>query len=465
MSISNTPEIILRSFFMDDAYMRRVLPFIEPNYFEGPHKILFKQYAKYVAKYNNRPTQESFLVELQESDLNINDSALQNCMEIIPNLFTEPDIDEQWLIDNTEKWCQDRALYNAIMESINIIDGKHDSLTKNALPDILSKALAVSFDTNIGHDYLEDAEQRIKFLQTTERRIPFDIELLNIITKGGLPIKSLNILLAGPGVGKSAVMCHCAASSLSMGKDVLYITLEMAEERIAERIDANLFDLEIDQIETLPVETYMSKVKKISSKTDGKLIIKEYPTSQAHAGHIRALLNELKLKKNFVPDIVMLDYINLCASSRIKMGSGINSYSYIKAIAEEIRGLAMEFELPILSATQVNRDGFGSSDPDMTNTSESFGLPATADMMLALVTNDQLAADNQIMVKQLKNRYASPDIHKRFVVGYNKSKMKLFDVDQSEQDQLVNDTPDIPVFDVSASGARVSLEKLHTIEV
>ena len=460
-------NMILRSFFTNEEYMRRVVPFMDPTYFDGASRQLFTEFAKYVAKYNGVPSLESFRISIQESDQNFSEEGFRHAMDILPDLFTRDDeTDLDWLLNQTEKWCQDKALYNAVMESISIIDGKHQTLTKNALPDILSKALAVTFDTNIGHDYLQDAEERYEFYHTVEERIPFDLEYLNKITKGGLPNKSLNIILAGTGVGKSLFMCHCAAAALSQGKNVLYVTMEMAEERIAERIDANLLDVSLDQITTLSKDMFVGKVQKLAEKTQGKLVIKEYPTSQAHAGHFRALLNELKLKKKFVPDIVFIDYLNICASSRVKtVGGAVNSYTFVKAIAEELRGLAVEFNLPIMSATQTTRSGYGSSDPGLEDTSESFGLPATADLMLALVSNDELNAVNQGMVKQLKNRYSDPNMHKRFVVGIDRSKMKLFDIEDAEHD-LVQDvasgkkipTEDVPVFDVTASGKKISAE-------
>jgi len=459
----NISELILRNLLTSEAYMRRVIPFMEPAYFEGVEKELFKYYAKYVAKYNAQPTLQSFRIFIDESEATMSEDGYRQAMEMLPVLFEKVETNENWLIDATEKWCQDRALFNAVMESISIIDGKHKTLTKNALPDVLSKALSVTFDSNIGHDYIENAEERYDFYHEVEERIPFDMEYFNKITKGGLPNKSLNIVLAGTGVGKSLFMCHCAANALAQGKNVLYITMEMAEERIAERIDANLLDLPMDQVEALSKDLFQSKVSKIAAKTSGKLIIKEYPTGQAHAGHFRALLNELKLKKKFTPDLVFIDYLNICASSRMKgMGGAINSYSYIKAIAEEIRGLAVEFNVPIMSATQTTRSGYGSSDPGLEDTSESFGLPATADLMFALISNDELTAKNQILVKQLKNRYNDPNHNKRFVIGVNRSKMKLYDVNENEQKGLVNDSPVIedsgPLFDNTTAGKRISAE-------
>ena len=435
--------------------MRKVLPFVKPEYFEGVYKTLFKEIAKYVAKYNNLPTAESFKIEVDQSD-KFNDEQYQHAVEIIPQIFDTEAIDEKWLMDTTEKWCQDRAVYNAIMESISIIDGKHSTLTKNSLPDILTKALSVSFDTNIGHDYIENVEERYDFYHEQEERLPFDLDFFNKITKGGLPNKTLNIALAGTGVGKSLFMCHCAAAGLSAGKNVLYITMEMSEERIAERIDANLLDTPIDRLDTLTKEQLMRGVENL--KTNGKLIVKEYPTGQAHTNHFRALMNELKLKRNFVPDIIYIDYLNICASSRMKgMGGAINSYSYIKAIAEEIRGLAVEFDVPIVSATQTTRSGFSNSDVGLEDTSESFGLPATADLMFALISNEELEADGQILVKQLKNRYNDPNVNKRFVIGVNRSKMRLYDTD----DPSIELVKDVPAFDKTEVNKRFEDFKLE----
>ena len=452
-------HMILKSFFTNDEFMRRTVPFMQPTYFEGVHKDLFKEFAAYVAKYNNLPSQEAFRISIGESE-KMTEDMYRHAMDILDDLFTADNETElAWLMDKTEKWCQDRALFIAVMESISIIDGKHQTLTKNALPDILSKALSVTFDNSIGHDYLENVEERYEFYHRSEERLPFDLEYLNRITKGGIPNKSLNIILAGTGVGKSLFMCHCASSALSQGKNVLYITLEMAEERIAERIDANLLDIPLDQIEKLDKDKFVNKVNSIKGKTQGKLIIKEYPTGQAHSGHFRALFNELKLKKKFVPDIVFIDYLNICSSSRMKgLGGSVNTYSLIKSIAEELRGLAVEFDLPIMSATQTTRSGFSNSDPGLEDTSESFGLPATADLMLALVSNDELNELNQILVKQLKNRYSDPNVHKRFVIGVDRSKMRLSDVEDADKD-LVQDVPDSgPVFDNTPSGKKLNTE-------
>jgi archaellum biogenesis ATPase FlaH len=441
----NLEQTILKNILTNEQYMRKVLPFVKPEYFEGVYRILFKEVGRFVGKYNKLPTLEAFKIDLDGSD-KLNTETYTHALEILPNIFTKEEIDSQWLLDTTEKWCQDRAVYIAIMESISIIDGKHESLSKNALPDILSKALAVTFDTNIGHDYIENVEERFDFYHAQEERIPFDLDYFNQITKGGLPRKTLNIALAGTGVGKSLFMCHVAANAMTQGRNVLYITMEMAEERIAERIDANLLNVPIDQLENLTRDMLKTKVNNIAMKGNGKLIIKEYPTGQANTSHFRALLNELKLKRNFVPEIIFVDYLNICGSARMKaMGGSINSYTYIKAIAEEMRGLAVEFNVPIVSATQTTRAGFSSSDPGLEDTSESFGLPATADLMFALISTDELAAAGQIMVKQLKNRYNDPGKYQRFVIGVDKSRMKLKDVVNATAN-LINDAP---VFDNS----------------
>ena len=453
---TNLEQTILRNLLTDEGYMRKVLPFIKPDYFEGIYRILFRQAGKFVAKYNKLPNAESFKIELDQSD-KLSDEQYNLAMDIVPQLFTGDKVDDKWLVDTTEKWCQDRAIYLAIMESISIIDGKHEKLTKGALPDLLSNALGVGFDLQVGHDYVENAEDRYEFYHTEEDRLPFDLEYFNTITKGGVPRKTLNIALAGTGVGKSLFMCHVAASALVQGQNVLYITMEMAEERIAERIDANLLDVPIDQLDKLPKNTFSLKVQDIARKTQGKLIIKEYPTGSAHAGHFRALLNELKLKRQFEPDLIFIDYLNICASSRMKgMGGAINSYSYIKAIAEELRGLAVEFDIPIFSATQTTRCGYSNSDIGLEDTSESFGLPATADLMFALITTEELEQQGQFMVKQLKNRYNDPTLHKRFVVGVDRSKMRLYDVEENQQ-TLTDDTP---VFDKTPTGERFKDFKL-----
>jgi replicative DNA helicase len=453
---TNLEQTILRNLLTDEEYMRKVLPFIKPDYFQGIYRILFREAGKFVAKYNKLPTSESFQIELDQSE-KLSDEQHTLAMDIVPQLFTHEKVDGKWLLDTTEKWCQDRAIYNAIMESISIIDGKHEELTKGALPDLLSKALGVGFDLKVGHDYVENADQRFEFYHTEEDRLPFDLEYFNTITKGGVPRKTLNIALAGTGVGKSLFMCHVAASSLVQGHNVLYITMEMAEERIAERIDANLLNVPIDQLDKMSKDMFTTKVKDIARKTTGKLIIKEYPTGSAHSGHFRALLNELKLKRQFEPDLIFIDYLNICASSRMKgMGGAINSYSYIKAIAEELRGLAVEFDVPVFSATQTTRSGYSNSDVGLEDTSESFGLPATADLMFALISTEELEKQGQFMVKQLKNRYNDPTLHKRFVVGVDRSKMRLYDVEENQQ-TLTDDTP---VFDKTPTGQRFKDFKL-----
>ena len=447
---------ILRNLINNDEFTRKVIPFIRKEYFESDHRLIFDQVISFVDKYNRLPTPEALEIEL--SSLDVNDALLVDASTVLNGIRATKDnaVDTDWLVDETERWCQDRAIHLAIMESINIIEGKHNSLKKDALPKLLSDALGVTFDSSVGHDYINDAEKRFDFYHTIEDRIPFDLEYFNSITKGGLPRKTLNIALAGTGVGKSLFMCHVAANALTQGKNVLYITLEMAEERIAERIDANLMNLPIDQLETLPKEMFDNKITKIAQKNIGKLIIKEYPTGAAHTGHFRALLNELKLKKNFMPDMIFVDYLNICSSSRMKgLGGSINTYSLIKSIAEEIRGLAVEFNVPIISATQTTRSGFGNSDVGLEDTSESFGLPATADFMFALVSTEELEKLGQIMVKQLKNRYNDPTANKRFVIGVDRSRMKLYDVEEDAQ-TLIDDGP---AFDKSTSGERVNSEK------
>ncbi len=453
---TNLEQTILRNLLTDENYMRKVLPFIKPDYFEGIYRILFREAGKFVAKYNKLPNAEAFKIELDNTD-KLSDEQYNLSMDIVPQLFTGEKVDDKWLLDTTEKWCQDRAIYLAIMESISIIDGKHEQLTKGALPDLLTKALGVGFDLKVGHDYVENAEDRYEFYHTEEDRLPFDLEYFNTITKGGVPRKTLNIARAGTGVGKSLFMCHVASAALVQGFNVLYITMEMAEERIAERIDANLLNVPIDQLDKISKDQFTTKVNDIARKTTGKLIIKEYPTGSAHSGHFRALLNELKLKRQFEPDLIFIDYLNICASSRMKgMGGAINSYSYIKAIAEELRGLAVEFDIPIFSATQTTRSGFSNSDIGLEDTSESFGLPATADLMFALISTEELEQQGQFMVKQLKNRYNDPTQHKRFVIGVDRSKMRLYDVEETEQ-TLTDDTP---VFDKTDTGKRFKDFKL-----
>ena len=430
-------NLILRSLVHNEDYSRKVIPFIEPDYFhDSAERVLYEEIAQYMVKYNSRPSAEALGIEV-ENRHDLTETEVQGIRETLM-VFEEVTGTDDWMIDSTEKWCKKQAIYNALMESIAIANGDSQQKTEDAIPSILSDALAVSFDSNVGHDYIENAEDRYEFYHRTEDKIPFDIDLLNKITKGGLPNKTLNIALAGTGVGKSLFMCHCAASTLMQGKNVLYITCEMAEEKIAERIDANLLNVNIQNLADLPKQMFDSKLAKVAKKTQGSLVIKEYPTAQAHSGHFKALLNELKLKKNFSPDIIFIDYLNICASSRIKAGANANSYTLVKSIAEELRGLAVEFNLPIVSATQTTRSGYGNSDVNITDTSESFGLPATADLMVALISTEELEGLGQIMVKQLKNRYNDPTIHKRFVVGIDRAKMRLYDCEQSAQDDIMD---------------------------
>jgi len=435
--MDKTEFIILKNLLCNEKYSRKVLPFIKDEYFEDLNqKIIFEEIDSFIRKYNQLATKEILLIEVDKRS-DINEDNYKSIVKILES-FDESLVELEWLIDTTEKWCRDRAIYLALMESIHIADGKDEKKNRDSIPSILSDALAVSFDNHVGHDYLQDYEERYETYHKKEQKIAFDLEYFNKITKGGLPIKTLNIALAGTGVGKSLFMCHVASACLLQGRNVLYITLEMAEEKIAERIDANLLNVNIKDIGDLPKSTFESKVNSIVKKTQGTFIIKEYPTASAHAGHFKALLNELALKKSFRPDIIFIDYLNICSSSRYKGNIGVNSYSYIKAIAEELRGLAVEFSVPIFSATQTTRGGFGSSDPELTDTSESFGLPATADLMFALISNEELEKLGQIMVKQLKNRYNDPTMNKRFVVGIDRAKMRLYDVDQTAQNNIVD---------------------------
>jgi len=429
--------LILRNLLHNEQYLRKVVPFIKPDYFEdSQQKVVFEEILNFVSEYNQPATKEVLCIEVEKRQ-DINDTTFNEITKLISYLEDVP-TDFDWLVDTTEKWCRDRAIYLALMESIALADGKDDMKDRDAIPSILSDALAVSFDTHIGHDYLQDYEKRYETYHRKEEKIPFDLEYFNKVTKGGLPNKTLNIALAGTGVGKSLFMCHVASSALLEGKNVLYITLEMAEERIAERIDSNLLNVPIQEIIDLPKVMFENKVTNLAKKTQGTLIIKEYPTASAHSGHFKSLLNELALKKSFRPDIIFIDYLNICASSRYRGNSTVNSYSYIKAIAEELRGLAVEANVPIVSATQTTRSGYGSSDVELTDTSESFGLPATADLMFALISTDDLEGLGQIMVKQLKNRYNDPTIHKRFVVGIDRTKMRLYDCEQSAQDDILD---------------------------
>ena len=429
--------LILRNLLYNEEYLRKVVPFIKADYFEDPHqKIVFEEVLNFVSEYNQPATKEVLCIEVEKRQ-DINDTTFQEITKLISYLEDVP-TDFDWLVDTTEKWCRDRAIYLALMESIALADGEDKEKDRDAIPSILSDALAVSFDTHIGHDYLLDYEQRYESYHKKEDKIEFDLEYFNKITKGGLPNKTLNIALAGTGVGKSLFMCHVASGALLDGKNVLYITMEMAEEKIAERIDANLLNVPIQEITDLPKVMFEDKVTKLAQRTQGQLIIKEYPTASAHSGHFKSLLNELALKKSFRPDIIFIDYLNICASSRYRGNSTVNSYSYIKAIAEELRGLAVEANVPIVSATQTTRSGYGSSDVELTDTSESFGLPATADLMFALISTDDLEGLGQIMVKQLKNRYNDLSVFKRFVVGIDRAKMRLYDCEQSAQDDILD---------------------------
>ena len=429
--------LILRNLLNNEEYVRKVLPFIKSEYFEDYNqKIVFEEILNFVSEYNQLSTKEVLCIEV-EKRTDINEQSFKEIVQIISCLEDVP-VESGWLIDTTEKWCRDRAIYLALMESIHIADGNDEKKNRDSIPSILSDALAVSFDNHVGHDYLQDYEQRYESYHKKEDKIEFDLEYFNKITKGGLPNKTLNIALAGTGVGKSLFMCHVASSVLLQGRNVLYITMEMAEERIAERIDANLLNVPIQDITSLPKQMFETKVTNLAKKTQGALIIKEYPTASAHAGHFKSLLNELALKKSFRPDIIFIDYLNICSSSRFRGGSNVNSYTLVKSIAEELRGLAVEFNVPIVSATQTTRSGYGSSDVELTDTSESFGLPATADLMFALISTEELEELGQILVKQLKNRYNDPTIHKRFVVGIDRAKMRLYDCEQSAQNDILD---------------------------
>jgi replicative DNA helicase len=451
---------ILSNLIHDEKYCRKVIPFIKKEYFsDRKEAIVTDEVLKFFNKYNKTASKEILSIEISNRK-DLNDKELSEVNEYISTLTNEPS-NEDWMIENTEKFCKDKAVYNAILHSIQIIDGRDKVRTQDSIPGILSDALSVSFDNHVGHDYIENSNERYDFYHRVEEKISFDLEMFNKITKGGLSRKTLNIALAGTGVGKSLFMCHVGASCLTQGKNVLYITMEMAEERIAERIDANLLNLTMDELKVVDKDIYETRIDKLSKKTKGKLIIKEYPTAGAHSGHFRALLEELKLKKEFTPDIIFIDYLNICSSQRMKQGANINSYTYIKAIAEELRGLAVEYNVPIVSATQTTRSGFTNSDPGLEDTSESFGLPATADFMFALVSNEELEGLNQIIVKQLKNRYNDPSLDKRFVIGIDRAKMKLYDVEASAQVGLADagqDKDDTPMFDKSAFGRRQKAE-------
>jgi replicative DNA helicase len=431
-------QTILAGLIFDEEYARRVLPFLKDTYFRDGQQTILRVIQSYIAKYNKRPTPDAIAIDLQNLD-GLAQSTFDSAKEFLVEL-ERPDVDTEWLLDVTEQFCQDRAVYNAVVEAMGIIEDKNGKLDRGSIPKILQDALGVSFDQSVGHDYFDDADERFEFYHRHEEHIPFDIDLLNEITKGGLLRKTLNIILAGTNVGKSLMMCHMASANLTRGLNVLYITLEMSQERIAERIDANLLDVSLDDLADLPQDAYNKKMDRVRAKTAGKLVIKEFPTASAHAGHFRHLLHELKLKKNFVPDVIYIDYLNICASSRMKMGNSVNSYTYVKSIAEELRGLAVEFNVPIVSATQTNRGGFDNSDVTLTDTSESFGLPATCDLMIAVMTTEELEQLGQFLVKQLKNRYAGKMVHRRFTVGVDYNKMRLFNVEQKAQEDIMDDT-------------------------
>ena len=449
----------LSNLISNENYARKVIPFIKGDYFDvREERIVFEEILKFVDKYNKIPTKTSLGIEV-ENRKDLTETDHKKIVELIQTLDAS-DVDFDWLVDTTEKFCKDKAIYNAIVDGIKIIDGKDEKRNPDAIPEILTEALGVSFDNSVGHDYLGDSDNRFDFYHKVEEKIPFDLEFFNKVTKGGLPPKTLNIALAGTGVGKSLFMCHVASSCLSQGKNVLYITLEMAEERIAERIDANLMNISIDDLHDLPRKMFQDKISRITKKTSGKLIVKEYPTASAHSGHFRGLIKELAIKKSFKPDIVFVDYLNICASSRFKGAQNVNSYMYVKAIAEELRGLAVETNVPFMSATQTTRTGFVSSDIGLEDTSESFGLPATADFMFALISTEELEDLNQICIKQLKNRYNDPTMNKRFVVGVDRAKMKLYDVELNAQEEIVDNGQEIePTFEKTTFGNKTKAEK------
>ena len=460
--MKNIEKTILANLISNEQYARKVLPFIRPEYFQDNNeKIVFDEISKFAIKYSKLPTSISLQVEL-DNRKDLNEQTYKDITSLVETLQADP-VDEQWLLDTTETFCKDKAVYNAVIDGISIIEGRDKKRKPDALPSLLTDALAVSFDNRVGHDYFKDAEARFEYYHKKEKRIPFDLEFFNKITKGGLPQKTLNIALAGTGVGKSLFMCHMAANCLNQGRNVLYITLEMAEERIAERIDANLMNVSMDDLHDLPKKMYEDKMERVNGKTKGTLIIKEYPTASAHTNHFRALIQELAIKKSFKPDIIFVDYLNICASSRFRGGTNINSYTMIKSIAEELRGLAVENNLPILSATQTTRSGYGSTDIGLEDTSESFGLPATADFMFALISTEEMEELNQITVKQLKNRYNDPSTNKRFVLGIDRSKMRLYDVELGAQNDLVDsgqEAEDVALFDKTQGGRYDKFSKI-----
>lgn len=445
-------KTILQNLIHNEDYMRKVIPFLKSDYFlDNIDKLVYSHTNEFINKYNALPSKDALVISIQ-NDKKVGEEEYKNALDFIDNLSNEKP-NEEWLVTETEKFCKDKAVYNAILKSISIIDGKDKERTQDGIPSILQEALGVCFDNNVGHDYIDNSSDRFEYYHRVESRIPFDLDFFNKITNGGLPNKTLNVVLAGTGVGKSLFMCHVASSVLTQGKNVLYITLEMAEERIAERIDANLMNVTLDQLKELTKPLFDNRIEKIKNKTQGKLIVKEYPTASAHVGHFKSLINELQLKRNFRPEIIIIDYLNICASSRFRAGANVNSYTYIKAIAEELRGLAVEMNVPILSATQTTRGGYGNTDVELTDTSESFGLPATVDFMFALIASEELDQLNQILVKQLKNRYNDPTLNKRFVIGVDRAKMKLYDLEQSAQRNL------------SDSGIKLNEEKLDNYDL
>lgn len=449
-------RVILDNLIFNEEYGRRVIAFLKPEYFENQNdRKVFETIDTFVKKYNSFPSKEAIYIELS-NDNSLNETSFKECKEIVDNLTVPTETNIDWILDQTEKYCQERAIYLAIMDSIGILDDKTGKKAKGQIPELLSNALSVSFDTKVGHDFLEDFENRFDFYRKKDVKVDFDLDYFNKITDGGLSTKTLNIIMAGTGAGKSLFMCHCAANNLSKGLNVLYITLEMAEERIAERIDANLLDISVKDLSLIPKETYEKKIARLKNKTKGKLIVKEYPTACAGSANFRHLLNELKIKKNFTPDIIYIDYLNICMSSRMKQGANVNSYTYVKAIAEELRGLAVEFNVPLVSATQVNRSGYSSSDMGLEDTSESFGLPATADFMFALISTEELEELGQIMVKQLKNRYSDPNRHRRFVLGIDRSKMRLYDVENEAQEDIIESVP-------TKSGRKYNSDKMKKL--
>jgi len=447
--------IILSKMFSDEDYTRKIIPFLRDEYFhDSSERKLFNYMNAFIVKYNSLPTIEAIEIAAQ-NDTTVNENEFKNLNEKLTQMDSDLEVNSSWLLEETEKFCKDKAVYNAIMKSIQIIDGGDKEHSQDGIPSILQEALGICFDNNVGHDYLLNSDARFEFYHRKENKLPFDLEMFNKITDGGLPNKTLNIALAGTGVGKSLFMCHMAAGALAQGKNVLYITLEMSEEKIAERIDANMMNVNIGELKDLSKSMFDNRIEKIRNKTEGKLIVKEYPTASAHVGHFKALLNELMLKRNFAPDIVFVDYLNICASSRFKPGAGVNSYTYVKAIAEELRGFAVEFDLPIMSATQTTRGGYANSDVDITDTSESFGLPATADLMFALISTEELEKMGQLMVKQLKNRYNDPGLNKRFMVGIDRGKMRLYDLEESAQKGIMDSgQDDLPVFEKTTIGQR-----------